>query len=68
MEKTKGYRALEATALINGVSTQEVIEEISAAISAVYSKNTPCHSNISGLTPPQLVEYITDRVVADISG
>ena len=67
MNKSYAYRALETTALINGVSTQEVIDAISAAIAAVYSKNTPCHSNISGLTPPQLVEYIADRVVADIS-
>ena len=68
MNKSYAYRALETTALINGVSTQEVIDAISAAIASVDSKTTPCQTNISDLTPPQLVEYIANRVVADISG
>lgn len=63
MDKSKGYRALEVTALINGVSTQEVIEEISAALAVAKKDNGNSFPfDAVNLTPSQLVECIAGQV------
>lgn len=70
MEKTYAYRALETTAMINDVDVQCVINEISAAIDEAqksHDENARTFwqgiSADSFITPQQLIEHITTRIV-----
>ncbi len=75
MDKSYAYRALETTAMINGVDLQNVIDEITAAIAeARKSSDNSAKAFWENLsdgdtvpTPQQLIEYITEQLVSPLS-